>query len=36
MMAWDFIITARPLLPTSVVRWIPGVGPVESPAGGAE
>ena len=36
MMAWDFIIKARPLLPTSVVRCIPGIGPVESPAGGAE
>jgi nitric oxide reductase subunit B len=36
MMAWDFIVKARPLLPTTVVRWIPGIGPAESPAGGAE
>ena len=36
MMAWDFIIKARPLLPRSVVRWMPGAGPVESPAAGAE
>ena len=36
LMAWDFIVKLRPLLPTSVVRWIPGIGPVESPAGGAE
>jgi hypothetical protein len=36
MMAWDFLIKARPLLPSSVVRWIPGTGLVESPVAGAE
>src|SRR5690242_5808430 len=36
MMAWDFVIKARPLLPSAVVRWIPGSGPVGSPAGGGE
>jgi len=36
MMAWDFIIKARPLLPSSVVRWISGGRPVEHPAVGAE
>jgi hypothetical protein len=36
MMAWDFIIKAGPLLPSSVVRWIPGTGPIQSPATGAE
>jgi nitric oxide reductase subunit B len=36
MMAWDFIIKARPLLPRSVVRWIPGTGRIESPVTGAE
>jgi hypothetical protein len=36
MMACDFIIKARPLLPSSIVRWIPGTGSVESPAAGAE
>ena len=36
MMAWDFIMKARPLLPTSVVRWIPGIRPVAEPRGGAE
>ena len=36
MMAWDFIMKARPLLPIMVGRWIPGTGPAERPAGGAE
>jgi nitric oxide reductase subunit B len=36
MMAWDFIIKARPLLPRSVVRWIPGDSPLDSPATGDE
>jgi len=36
LMAWDFTIKARPLLPRSVGRWIPGAHPIESPAAGAE
>jgi nitric oxide reductase large subunit len=36
LMAWDFLIKARPLLPSSIGRWIPGSGPAESPAGAAE
>jgi hypothetical protein len=35
LMAWDFTIKARPLLPRSVGRWIPGAHPIESPAAGA-
>jgi nitric oxide reductase subunit B len=36
LMAWDFTIKARPLLPRSVGSWIPGAHPIESPAAGAE
>ena len=35
-MAWDFVIKARSLLPSSMVRWIPGAGRAESPMAGAE
>jgi nitric oxide reductase subunit B len=36
LMAWDFTIKSRPLLPRFIVRWMPGVRPVASPAGGSE
>ena len=32
LMAWDFLIKPRPLLPRSIGRWIPGAHPIESPA----
>jgi nitric oxide reductase subunit B len=33
LMAWDFTIKSRPVLPRLVARWIPGGLPVGSPAG---
>ena len=33
LMAWDFAVKSRPLLPQTVGRWIPGPQPAGSPAG---
>ena len=36
LMAWDFLVKARPLLPRAIVRWLPGAGAAGSQAGAAE
>ena len=36
MMAWDFLVKARPLLPSFLVRWLPGPAPLPSPGAGAD
>ncbi|HEX5321912.1 MAG TPA: cbb3-type cytochrome c oxidase subunit I [Stellaceae bacterium] len=36
LMAWDFLVKARPLLPSAIVRWLPGAGAAGSQAGAAE
>ena len=36
LMAWDFILKARPILPRFVTRWVPGSDAVTRVVGGAE
>jgi nitric oxide reductase subunit B len=36
LMAWDFILKSRPILPRLVVRWIPGSDAMPRAVGSAE
>ena len=36
LMAWDFLLKGRPILPRFVTRWVPGYHAVTRVVGGAE